>query len=164
MDPNQFLIIPSQTEKVEFLVRQGHPLASRKSVLLDELIHYEWIMQSRGNPIRETTEKAFVAAVGASPSRVVNTTSLLLVISLLTHSSAISPVANEVSSLLINGPAKARLETLSMQQNIEVDPYNLITVKGRQLSPTARHLRELILIDIEKRIGQEARDIQAEFT
>ena len=151
MSPHQFDIFRARTEKIDLIVRKDHPLSSAKSVSFGDLTHYEWVMQSRGNPVREVMETKFLDAGFPSPVRVTNTSSLLVMIAILANSTAISPIAREVSELLIEDTVAAKLTTLFIDQDIEVEPYNLMTVRGRQLSPTARHLKELVLLDLESR-------------
>lgn len=153
MNPDQFDAYRVKTEKIELMVRKEHPLSTAQAVSLHDLVHYEWVMQSRGNPIRQIIDTAFFNSGAAVPYNVTNSTSLLVTIAILANSSAISPVAREVSDLLSGDAIAAKFTVLSLQDGIrlELDPYNLMTVRGRRLSPTASHLRELVQLSLERR-------------
>ncbi len=154
MDVNDFDIFRARSEKVDLIVKKDHPLSALESVSLANLSHYEWVIQPRGTPIREIVETAFLDAKEPFPEKIVNTTSLLVTLAILAHSTAVAPIAREVSELLTGDNVAAKIVSLPLDQEIEIMPYSLLTVKGRELSPAANRLKRLVLLDLEKQEKQ----------
>ena len=149
IDSNDIDIQPVRTESVHLVVREDHPLAQSKEVSLRELGAYEWVVQTQHAPIREAVDKAFFAAEAQLPENTTNTTSLLAQIAILVSSSAIAPMASEVSSLLMGKQVNARLSVLRVSEPIIVSPYYLLQMKGRQLSPIASRLKALVMQELD---------------
>lgn len=144
-DSQDFNILPMRDEKVAFLVRAGHPLSRSPSVTLTELAGQEWIMQSRGAPIREAALAAFADVGLAEPKNIVNSPSLLLTIAYLAQCDAVSPMSDEVAELLIRPPVSAGFAMLQIPHEIRVSAYYLLDLKRRPLSPLALRLREKLM-------------------
>ncbi len=144
-DSQDFNILPMRDEKVSFLVRAGHPLRRAPLITLTELAGQEWIMQSRGAPIREATLAAFADVGLAEPRNIVNSPSLLLTIAYLAQCDAVAPMSEEVTQLLIRPPVSAGFATLQIPHEIRVSAYYLLDLKRRPLSPLAQRLREKLV-------------------
>lgn len=144
VNPADFEIYPARTETLKLIVRKDHPLANVDQVTLHDLSNYEWVMQSHRAPIREAMENAFLSAGATLPTNITNTTSLLAMIAILVSSSAIAPLASEVPDLLLGDQVGAKLKVLPLNMTIEMSPYYLLLVKGRELSPVANRLRRLV--------------------
>lgn len=144
-DSRDFNILPMRDEKVAFLVRASHPLSRSASVTLTELAGQEWIMQSRGAPIREAALAAFANVGLAEPRNIVNSPSLLLTIAYLAQGDAVAPMSEEVAELLIRPPVGAGFAMLPVLHEIRVSPYYLLDLKRRPLSPLAMRLREKLV-------------------
>ncbi len=149
-NPNDFDIHPARHETVKLLVRHDHPLANAEEISVHDLSTYEWVMQSHRAPIREAVEAVFMKGGENIPTNITNTTSLLAMIAILVSSSAIAPLASEVSDLLLGDKVRARLVALSLKEPIEMSPYYLLQVKGRRLSPVANRLRRLVMAELER--------------
>lgn len=147
-DARQFNILTGRVEIIRFLVREGHPLASRKKLRLADLADFEWIMQAPHTPLRHAIEEAFVSQGIASPRETVNTTSLLVMISYLTTSDAISPITQEVVELLGPKVFGGRVASLDVVDSVVVTPYHLISRKHQVMSPLASRLRELVFASL----------------
>lgn len=148
VDANDFDIQPARTESVQLVVREGHPLAGVRNVSFGDLGSYEWVIQTHRAPIREAVDNAFQTAGAQLPENVTNTTSLLVMIANLANSSAIAPMASEVSNLLIGNQVGARFEVLQLQDPIVLPPYFLLQMKGVQLSPVASRLKSLVAAEL----------------
>lgn len=148
VDANDFDIQPAATETVQLVVRADHPLAKVKNVSVGDLCSYQWINQTHRAPIRDAVEKAFHLAGARLPENITNSTSLLVMIAMLVSSTAIAPMASEVSSLLIGRQVGARLKVLNVQEPIVMTPYYLLQLKNRQLSPLANRLKALVAAEI----------------
>lgn len=138
-------ILPMGDEGVSFLVRAGHPLARAASVTMTELHGYEWIVQSRGSPIREATLAAFAGLGLPEPVNVVNSPSILLAMAYVASSDAVAPLSDEVANLLVRPPLQAGLVVLKVPHDIRVAPYYLLDLRRRPLSPLALRLRERLI-------------------
>src|SRR4029079_11888948 len=97
--------------------------------------------QPDGTLLRRTVESIFLARNAALPERILNTGSLLLTLVMVAQSDAIAPVSVEVAGFIRaeSGLAGA-IEVLPVDAEIVVQPYSLITLKNRPLSPVARTL------------------------
>lgn len=144
-DSQALNILPMGDEKVSFMVRADHPLARAASVTLTELHGYEWIIQSRGAPIREATLAAFAGLGLSEPVNVVSSPSILLTLAYLAGGDAVAPLSDEVARLLIQPPVKAGFVVLKVPHDIRVAPYYLLDLRRRPLSPLALRLRERLI-------------------
>ena len=135
-DSRAYKVIPARREVVTLLVRQGHPLSEKDHVPLTVLTEYEWVIQERGNPIRQAVEDAFHSNGLAMPPRITNSSSLLVVLAMLAQSDVIATVSDEVAQLLIRDAIGARLSPLKLAQSIAVSPYFIIQNR-RQILPSA---------------------------
>jgi DNA-binding transcriptional LysR family regulator len=143
-DSRQFNILTGRVEIIRFLVREGHPLANRRKLRLGELADFEWVMQAPRTPLRHAIEEAFLSQGIPSPQEIVNTTSLLVMISYLTTSDAIAPITQEVVELLGPKVFGGRVAALDVSDSVIVTPYHLISRKHQLMSPLASRLRELV--------------------
>lgn len=144
-DSRDFEILPLRDEKVAFCVRADHPMARSPMVTLTELHGHEWIMQSRGAPIREATMEAFSAVGLVEPRNIVNSPSILFTIAYLAHSNAIASVSEEVAHLLMRPPVGAGFALLAQPREIRVAPYYMLNLRRRPLSQLARRVREKVI-------------------
>lgn len=144
VDARLFSIRRGRVEVIKLLVRKAHPLATRRHIVLQELADYEWLIQPRATPMRQAVEEAFVLRQAPLPTEIINTTSLLVMISYLVSTDAIAPITREVADLLLPGEIGGGLTALDMEDQIIVNPYHLITRRNQVLSPLAVQLRDLV--------------------
>jgi DNA-binding transcriptional LysR family regulator len=150
MELSAFDLRPVQTEVVRLLVRSDHPLAGRSKVPLSALIDDDWVMQPSGTPLRRAMEYAFATSNLPMPRVSLNSTSFLLLLSMIWRSNAIAPVSAEVARLIAGDQGLSHaVTTLDLAERIEISPYAMITRADRHLSPTAKLFYEEIcgLID-----------------
>ena len=143
-DARQFQVMRGRVEVIRFLVRQGHPLAGRKSVQFDQLVGHEWLIQAPHTPMRQAVEEALIAHCVPLPTEIINTTSLLVMIAYLAATDAVAPTTREVAELVATGGEGARFTVLDVETQIIVYPYHLISLKNRAMSPLAQRLRDLV--------------------
>ena len=153
-DARQFTIRRGRVEVIRFLVRDGHPLAGRGQINLDDLGGYEWVIQAPHTPMRQAVEEAFVSQRITLPSEIVNTTSLLVMIAYLASTDAIAPITREVADLLGPEGVRAGLVALDPEEPIIINPYHLISRRNQLMSPLAMQLRELVFAGLS---GEEDR-------
>jgi DNA-binding transcriptional LysR family regulator len=145
VDARQFDIRHARTEEVDLIVHQTHPLANATSLGMADLLHFPWVMQGPGAPVRQSVEHAFIQAGTSLPVDVVNTTSLLVMIAMIATSNAIAPLSQEVSDLLCRQTTGAGLCRLAIKMPIVVLPYHMISLKSRSMSTLASRLQDLVL-------------------
>jgi len=130
-------------EEACLIVRRGHPLTGRGPVSAKELARFEWVVQPRGTPLRRTIETMFLADNVPMPDRLSNTTSLLLTMIMVAKSNAIAPISVEAAKFMAQSP-NGQVEILPTQRLIVVQPYSLIAVRNRAMSPAAQSVYEFI--------------------
>ncbi|MCB2109877.1 MAG: LysR family transcriptional regulator [Defluviimonas sp.] len=144
-DARAFRVLPARSEVVSLLARADHPLAGRRKIPLDALTDYDWIIQERGSPIRQAVEAAFHGAGVAIPGRIVNTSSLLVVLAFLAETYAVAPMTEEVGGLLTQSRLAARLCALDTERTMTVSPFFILQNRAQQLPRAAeRVLAEVI--------------------
>lgn len=149
-DSRDYLVHPARSEIVKLLIRDTHPVAGRKAVSLCDLTEYDWIIQERGSPIRLAVEEAFHSAAVPTPPHVINSSSLLVVLSLVERTDIIAPLSNEVASLLSGETLGARLEMVDLAQDITVSPYFIIRNRFKELPQAAQQFYEEALLQLSR--------------
>jgi DNA-binding transcriptional LysR family regulator len=137
-------------ERACLVVRRKHPLASKSSVTISDLIDFEWVMQPPGSLLNRTVERLFLAAGIPLPDRIVSTSSLLMTMMMVQESDAIAPIAYEVAAPFVDGHGDKSLVILPLQEDINVQPFSLITLRGRQLSPAAQTMFQAVSREIDR--------------
>ncbi|MEV8466984.1 LysR family transcriptional regulator [Fluviibacterium sp. DFM31] len=136
-DSRDFRLHPARSEEVTFLVRASHPLASRRGVPLTDLLDSEWVVQVLGSPIREAVDSAFLTQDLPAPSRVTNTASLLVALSMVQASDIIAPLSREVATMLCAGRLNADVVTLDLATPITVSPCFVIQNREQPVTRAA---------------------------
>lgn len=132
-------------EKGCLLVRRGHPLLGEQPTDLRHARDYEWVLQPPGSLLRRALEQNFLRQDVAVPERVLNTGSMLLTLVMIARSDAITAVSQDVARFMRSEEGlAAALEVLPFEFEVEMQPYSLITVVNRTLSPAARLVYDAI--------------------
>ncbi len=131
-------------EEARLVVRRGHPLLGRGPAAIRDLSAFEWVMQPRGAPLRRAIDNLFLAANARPPECFLNTTSLMLATMIAARSDAVAPLAVEAARFACESVAPSALAILPTQFAILVQPYSLITLRDRPLSPAAQSVYEAI--------------------
>jgi DNA-binding transcriptional LysR family regulator len=129
------------TESIALVVRRGHPLAGRRVVEPADLAEVDWVLPVRGSLIRRGVETLLRRAGLPAPQPVLSTNSLMLTQVAIAGGDAVAAVAAPVADVL---RASGGLRTLALAEPIPAEPYGLIRVKGRPLSPAARTLCNIV--------------------
>ncbi|WP_245428567.1 LysR family transcriptional regulator [Kumtagia ephedrae] len=149
LNPRQFESREIGIEKACLIVRRGHPLAGDGTVPTDRLADYDWVFQPAGSLLRRTLERIFLSRNIPLPERVLNTGSLLLTLVMVAQSDAIAPVSVEVARFIRGEQGLGgAIDVLPIDFDIVVQPYSLIKVRNRVLSPAAAALHQRILDEI----------------
>jgi DNA-binding transcriptional LysR family regulator len=145
LDPALFDWLTIGVEEACLIVRSGHPLLAHAPVRLSQLNVYDWVMQPRGTPLRRTVENMFLAKNLSPPERLSNTASLLLTMIMVAKSDAIAPISVEAAKFVAShGDASGPIEILPTQFEIVVQPYSLIKVRNRAMSPAAQSVYDFV--------------------
>ncbi|WP_010141840.1 LysR family transcriptional regulator [Oceanicola sp. S124] len=144
-DSHEFHVYPARSENVALMVRDSHPLAGRENLPLQAVAGFEWVMQERGSPIRQAVEAAYLQSGSPVPGNVSNSSSLLVVLSLLAHSDVIAPQSEEVAEILTGESLGARLVVLDLAERITVSPYFILANRGQQLPRATERVLEEVL-------------------
>ncbi|MEQ1953138.1 LysR family transcriptional regulator [Mesorhizobium sp. CN2-181] len=149
LNPRLFESREIGVERACLIVRRGHPLAGCGMVPAERLADYDWVFQPAGSLLRRTMERIFLSRNVPLPERMLSTGSLLLTLVMVAQSDAIAPVSVEVARFIggENGLAGA-IDTLPVEFEIDVQPYSLIKMRNRELSPAAASLYRYIIGEI----------------
>lgn len=149
LNPRLFESREIGVERACLIVRRGHPLAGRGVVPAESLVGYDWVFQPAGSLLRRTMERILLSRNVALPERMLNTGSLLLTLVMVAQSDAIAPVSVEVARFIggEHGLGGA-IDILPVEFEIDVQPYSLIKMRNRELSPAAASLYQYIIDEI----------------
>lgn len=148
VDPKLFDYEELSQERACLVVRDKHPLASLDVCPLTDMPKYDWIFQHRGSLLRRAVEALLRSNGVALPDRIIETSSFLAMMVLLDGTDAIAPLASPVADLLLR---KGQFCTLRLTESLVVEPYGLIRVKGRPLSPAVASFYERLKRDFVTR-------------
>jgi DNA-binding transcriptional LysR family regulator len=150
-DMNARLFVAQEVgvEKACLVVRRDHPLAQLQTIDVAALSDHDWVFQLVGSLLNRSVEKLFLARGAALPSRIVNTSSLLMTLVMVRETDAIAPMALDVAKRFVAQTGDGTLAILPLGFDIMVEPFSIISMKERQLSPAAATVHEIILAEAE---------------
>ena len=151
LDARLFDTVTIGLERASLIVRRGHPLLRRSPLTLQDLSAYPWVTQPRGAPLRRTVDNLFLAAHVTPPERSLNTSSLTLSMMLVARSDAIAAMSVEAARFACEGVVPGALALLPTTFPIVVQPYSLIMMRNRLLSPAAQMVYDIIRAHAAKR-------------
>jgi len=140
-DPAPFEYEELGSESVDMLVRRGHPLTAQDRVTPADLADREWVLQPRGSLIRRSVERLLAEQGLPPPDRILNSGSVLMSLVMAARTDAIAPLAAPVAALFTGS---GDYVTLNLAEPITIEPFGLLRVRGRPLSPAARILYEAV--------------------
>ena len=145
LDPALFDCLTLGVEEACLIVGVAHPLLGRGPVGLSALEGFDWVTQPRGTPLRRTIEAMFMAQNLPPPGRLATTSSLTLTMILVAQSQAIAPISVEAARYFsARKEARGPIAILSTEFQIVVQPYSLIRVRNRPMSPAAQLVFDFI--------------------
>jgi molybdate transport repressor ModE-like protein len=134
-------------------VRAGHPLALRKRLTLKDTTAYPWILPPQSAHTRGAIEDMLRHAGVALPAPPVETTSYLVIRSMLMDSDMIAPLPTEV---LHAEQKQGLIANLAVRLDLRLPPIGIVRLSKRTLSPAA-----LSVIEQIKKVGRNAPAIYA---
>ena len=144
-NPHDYRFHPGRAEIVSLMVHKSHPLAGQALVGMSDLGAYPWVIQEEGSPIRDAVEQAFRAEDIPVPTRVLNSSSLLVALAQVAEGMAISPQTDDVMGLLMSEKIDADVQVLKTRTTISVAPYFVIRHAHRKLSRGAERLLKRVI-------------------
>lgn len=137
----EFGFQPIAEEALSVVAAPDHPLAGKASVAFAELLHYGWILQPHGSPMREVLEHEFKAHRARAPQGLIETSSILTTTNLLTQSHMVAVIPTEVAQRY---EAHGLLACLRYRIQHKLNVYGAITSTGRPQGPVVRRLSVLL--------------------
>lgn len=132
-DRSMFTYEELGTEALCLVGRQGHPFQHRRSVDIGELHDASWVLQAHGSRLRTRVDDLFHTAGLLPPARVVSTNSLLMTLTYVARTNAISIVSEPVAR---QQEACGQLCILPLDTEISAGAYGLILPNQRPCSPS----------------------------
>ncbi len=156
-DPRLFETRSVGPEAMSLVVRTNHPLLRIPPTSVSELMDYDWVLPGAGTLLRTTLEAELVARDLPLPRKVLNTTSFLLTLVTVRQTNAIAPVATSVARFFASqtGMGGAVAE-LPLPFDFAVEPYALMTVRGREAGPAAREVFRMVSAALDLEAGKAA--------
>lgn len=127
-------------EALCLLVREGHPLLGQPRIRLKELVAFTWLLEPPGSLLRHAVEMLFARRQLPMPPRIINTSSVLLNLAMLSRGEAVCVVSEPAAAMLEAQGKFRRLPPLQDEGVLSVSAYGLIWLRERPLSPAARRV------------------------
>ncbi|WP_028006890.1 LysR substrate-binding domain-containing protein [Solimonas flava] len=138
---NEFDFEPLANESMRLIVRAGHPLGSRHSLRLAELIELPWVLQPLTSPARRLFEEELAHARLASPGNVVECGSIFATLQLVQNSDAIAMLPEPV----VRDHLRAKLLVmLPIEIGRNLEGFGILTRKHETLAEPAERFAALL--------------------
>jgi DNA-binding transcriptional LysR family regulator len=134
-------------EPICVVARIDHPLLQRRQLTLNDIAKEGWVISPQGTILRHRFEMMFRRAGVTPPLNVVDTTSTLVITSILQQSDFLHPMPMDVANYCAQFNM---LAILPIDIPCTMDTFGMITKSGQLLSPGAQ-----ILIDAIREVAVE---------
>lgn len=128
-------------EPVCAVVRVGHPLVTARSLVLKDLVNLGWILSPQGSVLRHRCDLMFRRASLQPPANTIDSTALLLILSLLQQTDNLHVMPVDVAKYYVSLNV---LSILPIDLPCKMDAFGIITRRSRLLSPGANVLLDAI--------------------
>ncbi len=130
-------------EPVCVVARVGHPFENAEHLQLADIVRSGWVLSPQGSILRHRCDMMFRRAGLAPPDNVIDTTALLLIISLLQQTDSLHLMPQEVARYY----AQLNILTiLPIDVAIKMDGFGIITKRNDLLSPSAAVVLDAIRV------------------
>lgn len=139
-------------EPFVLIVRNGHPLALEAPNGIEDCTAYDWILQAPGALMRHAIELYFSENGFKMPRHIINTSSVMMTLGIISQSNAIAPVARSVADFygnFNNGQSESSISQLPIAKDLHVSDYSLISFAEKELSPASKVLYDMMIEQIE---------------
>jgi DNA-binding transcriptional LysR family regulator len=152
MPAGDFVFEEIGEEALCFVCRAGHPLAAQESFDLTSMLDFPWVLQPPGALMRQRVEHLFLHHKVAPPQRIINTPDIYMALAMVDKSDSITVTTREVADLLCTQP---RFAILPSTDALSVQPFGLISLRERRMSPGAAKLMSTLHQMIRERRARE---------
>lgn len=154
-DKRQFEASFIGPEPISLIVREGHPLLRLPIQAEERLSEFDWVLPFEATLLRSTVESTLLARGISLPRKVLNTSSFMLTVMTVSRTNAIAPISTAVADFFAeNFGAPAAIAKLPIAFDIEVEAYALIRMAGRELTPAAQAMYDIVDAEVShKRPG-----------
>jgi DNA-binding transcriptional LysR family regulator len=128
---------PLADEQHAVVAGATHPLASKRSLTLTDLMGQGWVLPQPGSVLRDRLIGVFVELGLAPPTNVVETTSVPVITSLLRMTDMVTVLPFDVVQPYCQAGV---LKVLIPSLNVQTGVFGIITHRQRQISPGAQVL------------------------
>lgn len=129
-------------EPVSLIVRNGHPLLRQMPVPAQILTDFHWVLPFEDTILRRAVDHALRSRHLPPPAQVFSTSSFLFTLALVQDTNAIAPLATSVA--LAFSRDNGAIRVLDSDLGIEVETYALLRRAGRQLTPAAMTVLDMV--------------------
>ena len=151
MPAGDFVFEEIGEEALCFVCRAEHPLAKDAFDLIP-MLGYPWVLQPPGALMRQRVEHLFLHHKVAPPQRIINTPDIYMALAMVDKSDSITVTTREVADLLCTQP---RFAILPSSDALSVQPFGLISLRERRMSPGAAKLMSTLHQMIRERRTHE---------
>ncbi|MEC8918874.1 MAG: LysR substrate-binding domain-containing protein [Pseudomonadota bacterium] len=151
MPAGDFVFEEIGEEALCFVCRAEHPLAKDAFDLIP-MLGYPWVLQPPGALMRQRVEHLFLHHKVAPPQRIINTPDIYMALAMVDKSDSITVTTREVADLLCTQP---RFAILPSTDALSVQPFGLISLRERRMSPGAAKLMSTLHQMIRERRTHE---------
>ena len=151
MPAGDFVFEEIGEEALCFVCRAEHPLAKDAFDLIP-MLGYPWVLQPPGALMRQRVEHLFLHHKVAPPQRIINTPDIYMALAMVDKSDSITVTTREVADLLCTQP---RFAILPSTDALSVQPFGLISLRERRMSPGAAKLMSTLHQMIRERRAHE---------
>jgi DNA-binding transcriptional LysR family regulator len=150
-DKRQFDLHNIGPEPISLIVRSGHPLLRSPERALERLPEFDWVLPFERTLLRVMIENTLIRRGIPLPGKVINTSSLMLTVVTVSRTNAIAPLSTSVARFFTSefGNTGSVVE-LPVELALEVEPYALIRSAGRELTPAAQAMYEVVLTEVSR--------------
>ena len=153
-DQSDFAYEGSIDEPLVVAVRNDHPLTYREEVVWSDLVDWPWVLLPEGSPMRHVLGPLFRDCGVHRPANLVETGSMILMISLLQETDTLAVIPQDV---LRSQTGRHLLTALPIRMPPIMGAYGILTRRDRPLSSGgAAFLDGLRAIIRENRIVDES--------
>lgn len=128
-------------EQICAVARVDHPLLQRSNLVLEDIVDYPWILSPKGSILRQRCDLMFHSAGIRPPANVVDTSSTLVVTTLLAQSDSIYAMPSKIAEYYEQANL---LRILPITLPCKMDGFGIVQRRGHILSPSASLLLNAI--------------------
>ncbi len=138
-------------EPISLIVRRDHPLLRRPPVTMARLMDFDWVLPLEGALLRTEVESVLLLHGLPLPAKVLSTSSFLMTLVTVNQTNAIAPIASSVARFFASPTDMGcAIAELPLDMQLQVQPYALITIAGRELPPAAQALYDFVAAGLAK--------------